>query len=85
MRLAMLGHLQAIEAHSFFEICDAVGLGPAPGKYIPFAPVSDAAMEAAATETLHKDAVFSHDATGDKDIAIQVRRLLGISGGKNDK
>nr|MBA2321325.1 hypothetical protein [Deltaproteobacteria bacterium] len=77
MRLAMLGHLQAIEAHSFWEICNAVGMGPAIGKYVPFEPVSDSAMEQAARETLHADNAFAKVATGEKDRASQVKRLLG--------
>ncbi len=77
MRLAMLGHLQAIEAHSFWEICDATSLGPSAGKYIPFLPVSNSAMEWAARQTLHADQKFAKAATGEQDRASQVKRLLG--------
>lgn len=77
MRLAMLGHLQAIEAHSFWEICDAAGMGPPAGGYVPFAPVADAAMETVAKEVLTKDAAVSQAATGQNDMALQVKRLLG--------
>jgi hypothetical protein len=77
MRLAALGHLQAIEAHSFHEICDAVGMGPPAGSYVPFDPVSDASMEAAAKQTLAKDATIAKTATGQEDLAAQVKRLLG--------
>ncbi len=75
MRLAMLGHLQAIEAHSFWEICDATALGPPIGKYVPFKPVDDGAMAGAAKKTLVKDPAFG--GLGPKDQDLQVKRLLG--------
>ena len=77
MRLAMLGHLQAIEAHSFWEICDAAGMGPPAGRYVPFPPVADAAMENAAKEVLSKDGAFAQTATGQNDMGLQTKRLLG--------
>ena len=81
MRLAMLGHLQAIEAHSFWEICDAVGMGPPAGKYVPFTPVDDDTMAAAALETLQRDGVLAQAATGQADLTKQVERLLGTNRG----
>jgi len=47
--IAMIGHLQAIEAHSFWEIVDGAGLAMKPGKYVPFAP-HDEGMQAAGVE-----------------------------------
>lgn len=76
MRLAMLGHLQAIEAHSLHEICDAIGMGPPAGQYLPFAPVEEASMKAAATELLTKDPANAEKLTGHTDIAKQIERLL---------
>jgi hypothetical protein len=46
--VAMLGHLQAIEAHSFWEIVEGAGLGMKPGKYTPFVPNPGGMTEAAA-------------------------------------
>jgi hypothetical protein len=45
----MLGHLQKIEAHSFWEIVAGAGLTMAAGHYTPFPP-NEAGMESAAEE-----------------------------------
>jgi hypothetical protein len=47
--VAMIGHLQAIEAHSFWEIVDGACLAMQPGKYTPFAPNPEG-METAGAE-----------------------------------
>ena len=52
--VAMLGHLQAIEAHSFWEIVDAAGLGMSAGKYVPFAP-NNSGMESAAGDFINQN------------------------------
>ena len=78
MRLAMLGHLQEIEAHSFWEIVDAAGMGdPQKGKYVPFAPVTDEAMEAAAKQSLTTD-LKGQGIDGPKDLETQIKRVLGL-------
>lgn len=79
-RLAMLGHLQNIEAHSFHEICVAAagfgGCDYVDGKYVPFTPVSNDDMEAAAIESLAADSEFAAAVTGENDRKLQAKRLL---------
>ncbi|MCA9564217.1 MAG: hypothetical protein KC561_12045, partial [Myxococcales bacterium] len=79
-RLAMLGHLQNIEAHSFHEICVAAMGFPnceyTPGAYVPFSPIPEQQMITAAMETLKKDPEFAAAVTGEKDRKLQAKRLL---------
>jgi hypothetical protein len=72
--VAMLGHLQAIEAHSFWEIVDAAGIGMVPGKYTPFPPNLDG-MTSAATEFVATHA--TDIALGPGDAADKQKVLLG--------
>lgn len=74
--VAMLGHLQAIEAHSFWEIVDAAGLGMSAGKYVPFPP-NDGGMRSAATEFIAQNG-FGQLGPMDKSNAEKV--LLGEKG-----
>ena len=77
MRLAMLGHLQAIEAHSFWEIVDASLMGNPPrGKYVPFKPVENDDMEKAALETVTNNPDAEVD--GKKDVAILTKLVVGL-------
>lgn len=79
-RLAMLGHLQQIEAHSFHEICVAGAGYPnceyVAGKYVPFSPITPQQMESAAIETIKKDPEFGAAVTGTEDRKLQAKRLL---------
>lgn len=72
--VAMIGHLQAIEAHSFWEIVDAAGLPMQPGKYTPFAP-HPTGMTSAASEFVHTQA--TDIALGPGDAADKQKVLLG--------
>ena len=77
MCLAVLGRLEAIEAHSLLEICDAVGMGPPIGKDVAFQSVSNPAMEKAARATFAADNAVAKVATGENDRASHVERMLG--------
>jgi len=71
--VAMIGHLQAIEAHSFWEIVDGAGIGMAPGVYVPFAP-NPGGMVAAGAEFVRTQSDIE---LGPGDHAEQQRALLG--------
>lgn len=76
--VAMIGHLQAIEAHSFWEIVDAAGLGMTAGVYVPFRP-NPGGMTRAGAE-FAKDHMAGIE-LGPQDAAEKQQLLLGI--GKN--
>lgn len=71
--IAMIGHLQAIEAHSFWEIVDAAGLGMEPGVYVPFKP-NPGGMSLAAAEFVRTQSDIE---LGPGDHAEHQRVLLG--------
>ncbi len=63
MRFAMLGHLQEIGAHGFWEIVDAGGMGePQKGKCVQ-SPTTD---------------VKGQVIDGPKDLETQIKRVLGL-------
>jgi hypothetical protein len=70
---AMLGHLQAIEAHSFWEIVQGAGLAMSAGKYTPFPP-NDGGMKAAASEFVDANGWGDLGANDKKDAE---KKLLG--------
>ncbi len=70
---AMLGHLQKIEAHSFWEIVDAAGIGAGAGKYVPFSP-NEAGLRSAADEFVTSETQIQ---LGTEDKAKALRKLLG--------
>lgn len=69
--VAMLGHLQAIEAHSFWEIVDGAQLGMTPGTYTPFSAHPEG-MEAAGAEF-----VKNHMELGPDDAEMKKKAILG--------
>ncbi len=77
--VAMIGHLQAIEAHSFWEIAEGAGLGMTPGVYTPFVP-HPTGMTSAATEFVGHHA--TDIALGPTDAADKHKVLLGETKGK---
>ena len=69
----MLGHLQAIEAHSFWEIVEGAGLGMEAGKYTPFAP-NPGGMIGAGDQFINEK---GYSAFGANDKADAAKVLLG--------
>ncbi len=84
IRLAMIGHLQNINAHSFHEVMVAANQYPGctyqNGKYVPLAPVDldGTVLKPLATAWLATQAEFTKDCTGTKDTALQAEVLLGL-------
>jgi hypothetical protein len=78
VRLALLGHLQEIQAHSFHEIMIAAnghdGCEYQPGNYVPFAPITPEEMEKVAGDFL-KSGFFALK-LGSHDLSVQIHRLL---------
>jgi len=71
--VVMLGHLQAIEAHSFWEIVDAAGIGMSAGKYLPFPP-NESGMDTAADEFIAQN---GYATLGPIDKNDAKKKLLG--------
>ena len=80
--LAMLGHLQNIQAHSFHEIMTVAQGMPgcsdySPGEYTPFAPVGKDEMVKGAEAFVDKNPSFKGLGPNDKK-NVQVKRLLDL-------
>ena len=84
VRLAMIGHLQNINAHSFHEVMVAANGYPGctytSGKFVPLAPVDadGAVLKPLATTWLATQSALTKDCTGTKDTTLQAEVLLGL-------
>jgi hypothetical protein len=83
VRLAMIGHLQNIQAHSFHEVMVAASGYPGcadyePGKYVPNSPVGQEIMLEEAKKFLATQPALLTDCTGESDTELQAEVMLGI-------